>query len=326
MTYDYLLLAPLALPSHYNRLTHNSAGLMVKPFMAPDPQPQTPQLSSPLGLVAGNGRFPIEFAEKARALGLSLVVVALKSEADSQIESMAQACEWISIGQLGKLIKILKRHGVKQMAFLGGVKRIDFVGGFRIDWVGLRMLSRIRSFNDDSLLRGIIREIESAGITVIAPHVLLHESVPQRGRITPRALTASEIADAQIGWEAARAIGSLDIGQSVIVRNKTVIAVEAVEGTAETIRRAGTVRGPSGVLVKLAKSHQDLRVDLPAVGLQTLEQMQASNLSMLVIEAGKCLMLDPQAFLERAMQLGIAIVAAERVEDLSNDTALVSQS
>jgi DUF1009 family protein len=278
---------------------------------------QSTELSSPLGLVAGNGRFPLEFAEKARALGLSLAVVALKNEADPQIANMASTCEWISIGQLGKLIKILRRAGVKQVAFLGGVKRVDFVGGFRIDWVGLRMLSRIRSFNDDSLLRGIIREIESGGMRVIAPHVLLHESVPKRGLITPRALTAAEIADAQLGWEAARAIGSLDIGQSVIVRNKTVIAVEAVEGTAEAIRRAGTVRGPSGVVVKLAKSHQDLRVDLPAVGIQTLEQMHASNLSTLVIEAGKCLMLDPQALLERAVQLGIAIIAAERLEDLS---------
>jgi DUF1009 family protein len=280
------------------------------------PQPLSTSLSSPLGLVAGNGSFPMEFAHRARALGLSLVVVALKGEADPCLQQLSQDFEWIGVGQLGRLVKILKRNGVKQVAFLGGVTRVNFVGGFSIDWVGLKMLSRLRKFNDDSMLRGIIRVVEEADIQVIAPHSLLQESVPRKGPITGRAITAAERDDAIIGWEAARSIGALDIGQSVVVRNKTIIAVEAVEGTEATIRRAGEVRGPSGVLVKLAKIHQDLRVDLPAVGVNTLEQMKASNMSLLVIEAGKCLILDPQAFLEKAMQLNIAVVAAERLEDL----------
>lgn len=282
-----------------------------------EPSPTlTPQFSSPLGLVAGNGSFPLEFAQRARSLGISLVVVALKGEADPRLAEFAQALEWISVGQLGKLVKILKRNGVKQVAFLGGVTRVDFVGGFRIDWVGLKMLSRLRHFNDDSMLRGIIRVIEEGGVQVIAPHALLAESVPSRGTITPRGATEAERADALIGWEAARSIGDLDIGQSVVVRNKTIVAVEAVEGTAETIKRAGNVRGPSGVLIKLAKTHQDLRVDLPAVGVNTLEQMKESNLSLLVIEAGKCLILEPQRFLECALQLKIAVIAAEKAADI----------
>jgi DUF1009 family protein len=280
------------------------------------PAPLTPQFSSPLGLVAGNGSFPIEFAQRAKALGLKVVVIALKGEADPRLKEFAEVLEWISVGQLGKLVKILKRNHVAQVAFLGGVTRVDFVGGFRIDWVGLKMLSRLRHFNDDAMLRGIIRVIEEGGVEVIAPHALLPESVPAKGTITPRGATEAERADALIGWEAARAIGTLDIGQSVVVRNKTVVAVEAVEGTAETIKRAGIVRGPSGVLIKLAKMHQDLRADLPAVGVKTLEQMKESNLSLLVIEAGKCLMLEPQNFLERAMQLNIAVVAAEHSTDI----------
>jgi DUF1009 family protein len=278
--------------------------------------PSVAQLSSPIGLVAGNGRFPIEFATNARAHGLSVVVVALKGEADPQIEQLAEKCVWISVGQLGKLVKTLKQSGVKHAAFIGGVTRVHFVDGFRIDWTGIRMLSRMRSFNDDSMLRNIIKIVEGSGVTVIAPNVLLQDSVPQRGVLAGRALSGAALEDARIGWDAARSIGALDIGQSVVVRNKTVIAVEAVEGTDATVQRAAGVRGGSGVLVKLAKPMQDLRVDLPAIGARTLEGMKASNLGTLVVEAGKCLILDPQAVIEKAIALGITIVAAESKEDL----------
>lgn len=274
------------------------------------------QLSSPIGLVAGNGRFPIEFATNARTHGLSVVVVALKGEADPQIEQLAEKCVWISVGQLGKLVKTLRQGGVKQAAFIGGVTRVHFVDGFRIDWTGLRMLSRMRSFNDDSMLRNIINVVERSGVTVIAPNILLQDSVPQRGVLAGRPLSGSVLEDAQIGWDAARSIGALDIGQSVVVRNKTVIAVEAVEGTDATVQRAAGVRGGSGVLVKLAKPMQDLRVDLPAIGSRTIDEMKASNLGTLVVEAGKCLILDPQAVIEKAMSHGITIVVAETKEDL----------
>jgi DUF1009 family protein len=274
------------------------------------------QLSSPIGLVAGNGRFPIEFATNARTHGLSVVVVALKGEADPQIEQLAEKCVWISVGQLGKLVKTLRQGGVKQAAFIGGVTRVHFVDGFRIDWTGLRMLSRMRSFNDDSMLRNIINVVERSGVTVIAPNILLQDSVPQRGVLAGRPLSGSVLEDARIGWDAARSIGALDIGQSVVVRNKTVIAVEAVEGTDATVQRAAGVRGGSGVLVKLAKPMQDLRVDLPAIGSRTIDEMKASNLGTLVVEAGKCLILDPQAVIEKAMSHGITIVVAETKEDL----------
>ena len=274
------------------------------------------QLTSPIGLVAGNGRFPMEFAEKARAQGLSVVVLALKGEADPRLEQLAQKLVWIGVGQLGKLVRTLQTSGVKQVAFLGGVTRVNFVDGFRIDWRGLKMLSRMRSFNDDSMLRSIIAEVESSGVQVIAPCVLLQDSVPRPGLLTGKPLSGDALTEAHIGWDAARALGTLDIGQSVIVRNKTVIAVEAVEGTDATIKRAGDVRGGRGVLVKLAKPIQDLRVDLPAIGVTTLEGMRESNLGTLVIEAGKCLIHDPQAVLEKALAYGITIVAAERKEDL----------
>jgi hypothetical protein len=151
---------------------------------------------------------------------------------------------------------------------------------------------------------------------VIAASALLDKSVPKPGIITQRHLTQSERDDARIGWQAARAIGNLDIGQSVIVRNKTVIAVEAVEGTDATIMRAGDVRGDGGVLVKLAKSIQDLRIDLPAVGVRTIELMNQNRLTALVIEAGRSIMLEPQEVLQKAQSCDIAIYAVEKVEDL----------
>lgn len=277
----------------------------------------TPELSSPIGLVAGNGQFPLEFAENARARGLSVITVALKGEADRRIEQLSDAVTWVGVGQLGKLIRSLKKHGCKQVAFAGGVTRINFVDGFRIDWVGLRMLSKLRSFNDDSIMRGVIGAVEQGGIEVIAASTLLEKSVPRAGVLTKRGLSADELADAHIGWEAARTTGALDIGQSIVMRNKTIIAVEAVEGTDATIKRSGDVRGKGGVLVKLAKPIQDLRIDLPAIGVRTIELMHENRITALVIEAGKALMLDPQGILDAANRLGIAIVAAENIEQLS---------
>jgi DUF1009 family protein len=275
-----------------------------------------PELHSPIGLVAGNGQFPIEFAENARARGLAVVTVAIKGEADKRIEALSASTTWVTVGQLGKLVRSLKRAGCRQVAFAGGVTRVNFVDGFRIDWVGLRMLSKLRSFNDDSIMRGIIATVENGGIQVIGASTLLEKSVPKAGTLTKRGLTRDEIENAKIGWEAARTTGALDIGQSIVMRNKTIIAVEAVEGTDATIKRAAAVRGEGGVLVKLAKPIQDLRIDLPAIGVRTIELMQENRITALVVEAGKAIMLDPQGILEAAHRLDIAIVAAEDVSQL----------
>lgn len=279
-------------------------------------QQSIPELHSPIGLVAGNGQFPIEFAESARARGLAVVTVAIKGEADKRIEALSESTTWVTVGQLGKLVRSLKRAGCRQVAFAGGVTRVNFVDGFRIDWVGLRMLSKLRSFNDDSIMRGIIATVENGGIQVIGASTLLEKSVPKAGTLTKRGFTRDEIENAKIGWEAARTTGALDIGQSIVMRNKTIIAVEAVEGTDATIKRAAAVRGEGGVLVKLAKPIQDLRIDLPAIGVRTIELMHENRITALVVEAGKAIMLDPQGILEAAHRLDIAIVAAEDVSQL----------
>lgn len=268
-----------------------------------------PFLGDHIGLIAGNGQFPREFMENARARGISVSVVAIRGEADPTLQSLARNWEVVGIGQLNKMLRALKRFGVSKAAFAGGVTRVRFLDGIRIDWRSVRMLAGLRSFNDDALLRAIIGEVEKEGIVVISATVLLEESVPKPGLLTRRGLTASEVENGIQGWTVARTVGGLDIGQSVILRNKTVIAVEAVEGTDATIRRAGEMQGDGGVLVKLAKPMQDLRVDLPTIGKTTIEEMAKSRLTALIIEAGRSIILKPQEVIDTANRSGISIHA-----------------
>jgi UDP-2,3-diacylglucosamine hydrolase len=202
---------------------------------------------------------------------------------------------------------VFRSSGVQQVALAGGVTRKLFVSGFRMDLTAIRMLSRLRRFSDDSLLRAIMGEIESSGVTVFAPHLLLADNVPVAGVFSPRPLTPDERGDVEVGWSAAHTLGALDIGQSVVIRNRTVIAVEAVEGTDATLMRAGEVSGKGGVLIKVCKPSQDTRVDLPTIGVRTLEQCARSRITAIVGDAGKTIVLDPQAVRETAGRLGIAI-------------------
>lgn len=274
------------------------------------------ELVSPIGLIAGSGSFPREFAENAISRGLKVRIVGIRGEVDPALEKLADRFEVVSVGQVGKLVRYLKNYGISQVAFAGGVTRVNFVDGFRMDWTAIRMLSKLRSFNDDSILRGIIGLVEESGMQVFAPSLLLANSVPKKGVLTTKTLSEEEIFEAKIGWDAARAIGHLDIGQSVIVRNKTVIAVEAVEGTDATIARTKAVSGIGGVLVKLAKEIQDLRIDLPTVGVKTIEGMKDSRLSALVLEAGRSIILQPDEVVRLANSAGISITVCAESDEL----------
>jgi DUF1009 family protein len=276
----------------------------------------TPVLSSHIGLIAGNGQFPEEFMENARARGIKVSVVAIKGEASPALQPLAANWVWVGVGQLNKVVRSLQKFGVTQAAFAGGVTRIRFLDGFRIDWRGLRMLAGLRAFNDDALLRAIIGEVEREGIKVISATTLLEKSVPKAGLLTNTGLSPIDVENARQGWDVARAVGGLDIGQSIIVRNKTVIAVEAVEGTDATIRRAGEMSGNGGALVKLAKPMQDLRIDLPTIGEKTIQELANNRVSALVIEAGRSIVLKPQEVITTANRLGIAILAVTTKDEI----------
>lgn len=265
-------------------------------------------LHSPVGLIAGNGSFPLEFAKNAKEQGLDVVAVAHIGETDPVLEKLVSKCLWIKVGQLGKTIRFLKKGKVKQVAFVGGIKRVNLFGGVKLDLRGTLLLTRLRSVKDDALLRGVAGEIESSGIEVISANSLLKESVPKMGVLTKRALSDKERKDADIGWEAAKGLGALDIGQTVIVSEGVVVAVEAIEGTDATILRAGNL-SKSGVVVKVPKPQQDLRMDVPAVGVTTIDNMKAAGLTALVLESGKAWLNDPQEIVAAADSAGIAIEA-----------------
>lgn len=276
--------------------------------------------AGPLGLIAGNGVFPLEFAKNARAAGRELVVVAHRGETNPQIEEFALHTTWIAVGQLGKLLKTFTRAGVRQVAFAGGIKKAKLFKGFSPDLCGILFLAKLRSSNDDVLLRGVTHELEVRGIKVFSASLFLQESVAQGGCLTRRMLSATERSDAAVGWEAAKGIGALDIGQTVVVKRRTVVAVEAVDGTDATIARGGSIAGPGAVVVKVAKPQQDLRVDLPTIGVETIRALHAAEVTALVIEAGKTLLLDPVNIVKEADQFGIVLFAAHSGTELRGET------
>jgi len=285
------------------------------------------ELSSPLGLIAGNGGFPLEFAANAKRRGIDLVVLAHHGETDPKIEDLARRCVWIHAGQVGRIVRVLRREGVRQAAMVGGLRRTRLFFGLRPDLKGLALIAKLAGRKDDQVLRAFAAELGRNGIEVVPASCLLERSVPGRGTMTRRPLSEMEARDARLGWEAAKAIGALDIGQTVVVFQGTVIAVEAVEGTDAAIARAGALtgtdcgsaesrRGCGLVVVKVLKPGQDTRFDLPAAGPDTIAAMQRAGATALVLEAGKCVMLNPQETVEAADAGGVALCAAAGVEDL----------
>lgn len=280
----------------------------------------TDTLSSPVGLIAGNGVFPLEFAESARAKGLKVVAVGHLGETFPSLSEMVDKCIWVKVGELGKIIKYFKKSGVKQVAFAGGIKRVRLLGGVKLDFRALKIARHIRSLRDDSLLRAVAGEIESSGLEVISASVLLEKSVPAAGLLTKRDLSVSERKDAVLGWEVAKTLGALDTGQTAIVLDGLILALETVEGTDATIKRAGELmrqgKKQGAVVVKVSKPQQDLRIDLPAVGENTMHEMKTAGCSALIIEAQKTLLLNPTEVCGLANKFGIAIIAVDGAEGL----------
>lgn len=268
-------------------------------------------LQSPIGLVAGSGDFPRQVAVRARAAGLRVVAVAHRGETDPGLEAEVDECLWVRVGQLGKVISFLRSHSVRHAAFAGGIARVKLFQGARPDWRGAALLARLRSVRDDVLLRGVAEELERDGISVFGAEVLLDEVLPKVGALTKRSLSADERRNALIGWEVAKSVGALDIGQTVITAGGLVVAVEAVEGTDRAIERAHELAGENLVVVKVSKPQQDARLDLPTIGPKSIEVMARCGVSALVIEAGKTIVLDPDRVVREADRADIAIEAFE---------------
>jgi UDP-2,3-diacylglucosamine hydrolase len=271
----------------------------------------------PVGLLAGWGRFPALFADKARSLGQPIVCVGIRGEADPALADKVDAFYWAGLARLGRMIRCFKREGVERLVMAGKIHKINMHRRWRLwhflpDWRGFRFwYNRRRASNsDDHLLLAVINEFAADGLHVESALDLCPELLVRPALLTRRAPTASEEQDIRFGWDLAREMGRLDIGQSVAVKERAVLAVEAIEGTDSAIARAGALC-PSGgfTVVKVAKPQQDMRFDVPTIGCNTVEALHKAGGRVLAIEAGKTIVVDEPEVVALANSYKLTIVA-----------------
>ncbi len=275
-----------------------------------------------LGLIAGNGTFPFLVLNAARAQGFEVVVAAIKEETSPEIASHgAASVHWLSLGELSKLIETFQREGVRRAIMAGQVKHKQIFSSIRPDWRLAKLLLSLTTRNTDSLLGAVAKVLGDEGITLEKSTWLLEPLLVKPGVQTKRAPTEDEHKNIEYGRGVAHNLAQHDIGQTVVIAESACVAVEAMEGTDATIERAGQImrslHGDASTLsrsltvVKIAKPNQDMRFDVPVIGVKTVEVMQASGATCLAVDAGKCLLLDGQKVIDAADTAGIAIIAAE---------------
>ena len=273
-----------------------------------------------LGLIAGNGKFPFLVLEAARAQGYEVVVAAIKEEASPEIESRgAAAVHWLSLGELSKLIETFQRESVTRAVMAGQVKHKQIFSAIKPDWRLAKLLLSLGTRNTDSLLGAVAKVLADEGIMLENSTALLEPLLAKAGVLTRRAPTDQERKNIEYGRAVARRLGDYDIGQTVVIAEAACVAVEAMEGTDATIERAGEImrslEGDSSTLdraltvVKIAKPAQDMRFDVPVVGVATIEAMQRAGASCLAVDAGRCLLLDGDAIVRAADEAGICLIA-----------------
>jgi UDP-2,3-diacylglucosamine hydrolase len=268
----------------------------------------------PIGLLAGSGRFPITFAKKARSLGIPVVCVGIRREAPAELVDLVHRFYWAGIARMGRIARCFRREKVEQVVMAGKITKSVMHGPYWSlfpDWRTLRFWYRQRPDNrDDTLLLQVIQEFEKDGLRFKSALELCPELLVRSGILTRRKPTTREDQDIAFGWELAKEMGRLDVGQSVSVCDRAVLAVEAIEGTDRQIARAGELcRSGNFVVVKVAKPQQDMRFDVPTVGCKTIEAMHRARASVLAIEAGKTIILDEAETILLADRYGISIVA-----------------
>lgn len=281
-----------------------------------------PSAKEKLGLIAGNGKFPFLVLEAARAQGYDVVVAAIKEETFPEIEARgAASVHWVSLGELSKLIETLQREGVRRAVMAGQVKHKQIFSSIRPDWRLAKLLLSLTTRNTDSLLGAVAKVLADEGITLENSTWLLEPLLVKAGVLTRRVPTEQERKNIEYGRSVARQVAQHDIGQTVVIAESACVAVEAMEGTDATIERAGQImrslHGDASTLsrdltvVKIAKPNQDMRFDVPVIGVRTIEVMQSAGATCLAVDAGKCLLLDGAKVVEAADEAGIAIVAGE---------------
>lgn len=262
------------------------------------------------GLIAGNGRFPFLVLEGARSQGIDMAVIAVKEEASAELANSANRLHWVSLGELSKAIELMHQEGVTQAVMAGQVKHNKIFSSIRPDWKLAKLLFSLKRKNTDALIGAVASVLEDEGIHLVDSTLFLRPLVPEPGVLTRRAPDAREAADIEYGLGVARHISAMDIGQTVVVSDHACVAVEAMEGTDETIARAARIAGGKPlVVVKVSKPRQDMRFDVPVVGLPTIEQMKSARVTAMALDAGRTLLFDRDKLIALADAAGIAIQA-----------------
>jgi DUF1009 family protein len=269
-----------------------------------------PDATAGWGLIAGNGQFPFLVLEAAREQGIEMTVIAIREEASPELEKSTSRLHWVSLGELSRTLELLHQEGVTRAVMAGQVKHNKIFSSIRPDWKLAKLLMSLPLKNTDSLIGAVARVLESEGVKLVDSTSFLKPLVPAPGVLTRRAPDEREAGDIAYGREIARQIAGLDLGQTVVIRDRACVAVEAMEGTDETIERAARiVDGAALVAVKVSKPRQDMRFDVPVVGLKTVEVMRRSRVTALGMDAERTLLFDRARVIEAADAAGIAIEA-----------------
>jgi hypothetical protein len=265
-------------------------------------------LDHPLGLIAGNNAYPLILAREARAAGVKrIAAVAFTGETDPKLAELVDEIEWMRVGQLGRMIASLQSRGVREAVMAGQIHPSNLFN-LRPDLKALMLLGKLRARNAETIFGAIADELAKAGVTLLEATVHMEKYLAGTGVIAGGKLSRREEEDMRFGFEVAKQVSALDIGQTVIVKGGTVLAVEAFEGTNEAIKRGGALGRKDAVMIKVSKPRQDLRFDVPVIGLQTLQAAAEARVRVVAIEAGKTLLLDRDAMKEEAQRRGITIV------------------
>lgn len=270
----------------------------------------------PLGLIAGNGRFPVLALETARELGVEVVAIGIEEEASKQIETLAARTHWVSLGALGKLIDICKSEGITELMMAGQVKHVSIFSSIRPDWRLAKLLFTLKEKNTEALIGGVAKILADEGIHLVDSTLLLKPLLAGLGVLSKRKPNADEEKEIRYGRGIANALAGYDVGQSVVICDRACVALEAMEGTDAMLRRAAAlVNGRPMRLVKSSRRRQHMLWDVPVAGLQTIEVMRETNTTILACDAGRTLLLDKEQLLAKADEYGIAIVGHPPLED-----------
>ncbi len=264
-----------------------------------------------IGLIAGNGDYPLHFARAAREQNLRVIAVALEGETKPELENLVDSFTWVSLGQLNKLISVFKKQEVKRAVMAGQVKHFRLFDLLKLDLRAMGLLKRLPDKKADTILGGVAQELNQEGIRLVDSTIFLEKFIPREGILTKQKPTKEERQDINFGLRLAKGIAGLDIGQTVVVKDKAVLAVEAMEGTDQAILRGGLIGKENVVVVKVSKPHQDLRFDVPIIGERTIETLHQAKAGVLAFSAGETLILDLEKVVALADHYKICLAAVK---------------